>query len=141
MKLYHIPDAPHGQRWQPLKDKAQQLRREHGGDCEPVNVAEEGREQLADFLNKLEYYASAQPVEETPAPLTRDEILNSNTPEAQLAAKALMTPANDEPRRGTARTADEIVAFILDECEVYQCENIMAALGTRIAEYLREKRK
>jgi hypothetical protein len=54
---------------------------------------------------------------------------------AQPAAEPKPAPvACINPAVGKARTADDIVAFILDEAPVYQCENIFAALGTRFGE-------
>lgn len=116
MKLYHIEDAPAGERWQPLKPK--------NGVAVNIGGTGRGREELADFLNRLE-------IDLLHKPLTRDEIVYSNTPEAQAAAKAAMAPTPDS---AAYRSADGIVAFILEEAPVAVVENILAALGTRVAE-------
>lgn len=124
MKLYHLPDAYPGHRWQPLKPK----------NGVAVNIAENGREELANFLNGLEIDLLA---DAAPRELTRDEIVNSNTPEAQAAARKIMNPA---PDAAAYCKADAIVAFILDEAPVAVVENILASLGTRVAELAKAKR-
>lgn len=87
MKVYLVQRAPPATRWQALKSEAEKLQRVYGGEVETVDVAENGREELAHFLNGRE---SAAPT--FAPPMTRDEIVNSNTPEAQLAARRLMNP-------------------------------------------------
>lgn len=109
---------------------------EAGKGFRPVEVPSVGRSELAAFLNDL----VASELETSPPELTRDEILNSNTPEAQEAAKRLMAPTPINAGVAKVRTADDIVAFILDEAAVHQVENIMAAIGTRFGELAKEHR-
>lgn len=84
MKVYLVQSAPPATRWQSQKTEAEKLRRTYGGEVEIVLVAENGRDELTHFLNGRE---SASPTF-----ITRDEIVNSNTPEAQLEARRIADP-------------------------------------------------
>ena len=117
MKVYLVQAAPPSERWQSQKSDAEKLARAHKGTVETVLVAENGREELASFLNGRE---------RSNAPLSFDEIRNSNTPEAQMAAKALMDPERpvttqadidamfSPPPKRPAPGVDEICVAIAD---------------------------
>lgn len=126
--------------WTATQDEAKAHKREIGGEFEKVEVPSAGREALASFLNHLQADAVADvEIVGGAAELTRDEIINSNTPEAQAAAKRLMDPDTSAKARAI-EDADGIADFILNRASVAQTENIMAALGTRFAELAKGKR-
>ncbi len=61
MKIYLVQDAPASMRWQASQAEAKKLARVYGGEVSPIRIAEEGREQLAEFLNGRELFV--QPAE------------------------------------------------------------------------------
>jgi hypothetical protein len=83
MKLYRIQAS--GQ-WADTQSEARQMAG-RGGKFEQVDVpTSDGREALAVFLNEL-----------SPPPLTRDDIVYSNTPDMQRKAAELMAPVEPAP--------------------------------------------
>lgn len=139
MKLYQVTNAPAGQRWEASKADAEKLAKAYGGTVEPFNIGEAGRHELANFLNARELVAGPSPA--TIVGMSDEEIRQSNTPEAQAAARERMSPDPSFAQHAAkARAADEICDFILNEAKVFQVENIMAAIGTRIAELAKEHR-
>lgn len=110
---------------------------------------------LIDYLNKLKYgdcvdMVEVQPVDAeltTPEKIeaetadvetnwSRDEIVNSNTPEAQREAAVRMTPS---VAGQTTWTATEIEDFILHRASTAQVENIFGCLGNRFATLAKAK--
>lgn len=67
--------------------------------------------------------------------MTREQIVNSNTPEAQAKASALMNP-----ERG-AWTAQSVMEWVLDEASINDVEQLFTRLGTRFAELRNEAAK
>lgn len=63
---------------------------------------------------------------------------------AEAQGEVAPTPPERDPQEAQlmnrSRTAQEIVEFILDEAAVHQVENIMQALGTRVAELAKQVR-
>jgi hypothetical protein len=130
MKLYFSPTASAGSRWNATQDKA---KAQHV-PFDQVTVAEDGRQGMADLLNRSELevfgvgVGMKAEIEEVREP-TREEIINSNTPAMQTKARELMRLAD-----GSTVRADDIEAFILDHASVAEVERIFSALGTRFAE-------
>ncbi len=123
MKLYRISSGAGGL-FAATQEEAKRIAKDKGGKFEAVEVPSVGRDALADFLNSL--VASE---------------LETQPPEAAAPEPATnVVPLETKPMEAKRRAAGEIVDFILDEAEVYQVENIMAALGTRFAELAKAAR-
>jgi hypothetical protein len=56
MKVYLVVNAPASMRWQASQAEAKRLARAYGGEINDIRVAEEGREELAAFLNGRELF-------------------------------------------------------------------------------------
>jgi hypothetical protein len=105
---------------------AKRLAKERGTSWEQVNVPID-KDGLMAYINELKAGINAEMHREP----TRDEIINSNTPEMQAKARELMAP---KPLDETGPITAQIEEFILDRASVAQVERIFSALGTRFAE-------
>lgn len=126
MKLYRISSGAGGL-FAATQEEAKRIAKDKGGKFEAVEVPSVGRDALADFLNNL--VASEL---ETQPPETAPERATNVIP--------LSPEKRDAAEPATARTASEIVDFILDEAAVHHVENILAALGGRIGELAKASR-
>lgn len=94
MKLYRIPAAPLGVRWQRTQDEAKAIKREHGGTFEPVEVPTDQRGLVA-FINELEAEMGAAPSHRRPEPEAGAK------PKRDMSASAIL----DRMDRAHAETA------------------------------------
>lgn len=90
MIVYHAPTAAAGSRWQPTQNDAKALK-------VPFNqtaVAENGRHGICDLLNSKEVEIAER---FQPAPMSDEEVCQTNTPEAQHEATVRMAPGYQSP--------------------------------------------
>ena len=102
MRLYRVSGQSAAERreWVGTQADAKARSKERGGFFDLVEVPTD-KDGLIAYLNGME----------APAELSRDEILHSNTPEAQEAAKRLMQPESYAAK--SLRFEDEFAAMPL----------------------------
>jgi hypothetical protein len=132
MKLYRIKSGwPGSGKWAATQSEARQLAG-RGGKFEQVDVpTSDGREALAAFLNEL-----------AAEPLTRDDIVYSNTPDMQRKAAELMAPiepteeiAADDRRGPYGHRLEERAALMGVKREVAEiAEQIMEMDGEALGQ-------
>jgi hypothetical protein len=126
--IYHVPEADAGERWCPTQDQAIKCAKAYSGTVETVTAGTEGRQGMCAMLNAAE----EQMIERF---LSATERACQEAPAEERPAIPL------KPDAGADFSASQIESFILERASVAQVERIMAALGCRFGELVKEKRK
>lgn len=129
MKLYKVPDAPAGSRWQATQDGA---RRQHH-PFEQVTVAEDGRQGMCEMLNAGELECYGRGVDFV-------KPLNETEPDILVAAEQRAIDEQSRQRVEAVQRdweASDIEDFVLNRASVAQAENIFACFGNRFKELAR----
>lgn len=128
MKFYLVEADPHFLVTDKQVAKAQA--RERGCGWSPHDIPTD-KGGIMEYVNSLMERASAQ---------AHIELTGTVEGHEKPAKASEPVDPSFAVHAAKARTADEICDFILNEAKVFQVENIMAAIGTRIAELAKEHR-